>query len=305
VPGSTHLFLRLAIPAEAKAAQLGCAWRHAVAAVLVLGDTTHPWDSDARRGQLAELARAPALLQAIQGVVANLPAASLDMLAADGGDASVDALMHAATIGQASCTRSGKGELTLYRLLKRRGLQIGSTFRASVQRGRDFRIENRSSGWTMRSVASSRFEITPGIGGVGSPITNDAEASCASGCGVVPRAMRAGGGCKGGSEGNVGSCRYSTRVIGECFRGRDSKAPPAYARNPTSPIPTTSTTTNRKVTERQAARCIPEVTRRDPLAIPRSRCPNVAHGGVSRAHLHPRKETAACILTVVLLPSDE
>lgn len=96
VPGPTHLFLRLAVPADAKGPQLVRTWQRAVSAVHELVDTTHAWDSEPRRMQLAALAREPQLLHAIQGVVANLPDASLDMLAvlvADGSDASVDALI--------------------------------------------------------------------------------------------------------------------------------------------------------------------------------------------------------------------
>jgi hypothetical protein len=91
-----HVFLQLAIPATAKAAPLKTAWQQAVEALRQLAETTHALDADARRAQLADLARTPQLLQAIQGVAANtaeVPVEMLVVLAIDGSETSLDALI--------------------------------------------------------------------------------------------------------------------------------------------------------------------------------------------------------------------
>ena len=91
-----HVFLQLAVRADAKATVLRTAWQQAVEALRQLADTKHPLDTDTRRSQLAAIAKTPPLLQAIQGVTANtteVPVEMLVVLAIDGTDASVDALI--------------------------------------------------------------------------------------------------------------------------------------------------------------------------------------------------------------------
>ncbi len=92
MPG--HVFLKLAV-IDGNATTLKTSWLAAVEALRDLADTLHPLDTPARREQLAAIAKS-SLLPAIQGVAANLPAVALEMLvvlALDGGDASLDALI--------------------------------------------------------------------------------------------------------------------------------------------------------------------------------------------------------------------
>jgi len=93
-PGTHHLFLRLAVPRDAKAARLAATWDSAVCALRDLGDTTEPWER--RRDMQGRLAHDALVLAALQGVVAHSAEVPLDMLAVlaiDGGEASVDALI--------------------------------------------------------------------------------------------------------------------------------------------------------------------------------------------------------------------
>ena len=96
-----HLFLRLAVDD----AKLASTWEAAVQALLDL-DLTYAWGSKQRRERFQKLAATPAILAAIQGTVAHSKDPSRDMLAvlvADGGDASLDALvphLDAALVGQ-------------------------------------------------------------------------------------------------------------------------------------------------------------------------------------------------------------
>ncbi len=92
LPG--HVFLKLAVT-DGNATALKTSWLAAVEALRELADTLHPLDAPARRAQLAAIATTP-LLSAIQGVAANTPEVPLEMLvvlALDGGDASLDALI--------------------------------------------------------------------------------------------------------------------------------------------------------------------------------------------------------------------
>jgi hypothetical protein len=78
-------------------------WVVAVEALRVLADTVHPWDSELRKEHLAALASEPVVLAAVQGVVANTadpPLAMLGVLALDGGDASIDALVPHLSLGE-------------------------------------------------------------------------------------------------------------------------------------------------------------------------------------------------------------
>ncbi len=89
-----HVFLQLAV-IDGNATTLKQSWLAAVEALRELADTLHPLESPARRDQLAAIAKSP-LLAAIQGVAANTPEVPLEMLvvlALDGGDASLDALI--------------------------------------------------------------------------------------------------------------------------------------------------------------------------------------------------------------------
>lgn len=93
-----HIFLQLAVPAEAKAAVLKAAWHEAIEALCLLADRTHPLDTDDRRLQLSAIALRPEALQAVQGVAANTPNSTLPIemlivLAIEGSDESVDALI--------------------------------------------------------------------------------------------------------------------------------------------------------------------------------------------------------------------
>lgn len=93
-PGTNHLFLRLAVPRDAKATPMKAAWQAAVRALHELGDTTAPWEE--RRAMQAKLAKNATVLAALQGLVAHSTEVPLDMLAVlaiDGGEASVDALI--------------------------------------------------------------------------------------------------------------------------------------------------------------------------------------------------------------------
>lgn len=89
-----HLFLQLAIRADAKPAALVKSWQHAVAALYELDSGS--WGSKPRRDRIRALAKDRALLPAVQGVAANRKQVPLDMLAAlvaDGSAASIDALV--------------------------------------------------------------------------------------------------------------------------------------------------------------------------------------------------------------------
>jgi len=89
-----HVFLKLAVP-DGNASTIKQAWLAAVETLRELAETLHPFDAPARREQLAAIARSPQLA-AIQGVAANTPEVPLEMLvvlALDGGEASVDALI--------------------------------------------------------------------------------------------------------------------------------------------------------------------------------------------------------------------
>ena len=86
---ASHLFLKLAVPE-------GKRWVEAVRALRDLADARHALDTEERRAQLAAIAGKPHLLQAIQGVAANTPNVPVEMLvvlALDGSDASIDALV--------------------------------------------------------------------------------------------------------------------------------------------------------------------------------------------------------------------
>jgi hypothetical protein len=90
------VFLKLAVPADAKAGVLKAAWQEAVEALRDLADTKHPIDTETRRDQLTAIAKEPLLLHGIQGVAANtaeVPVEMLVVLAIDGTDASIDALI--------------------------------------------------------------------------------------------------------------------------------------------------------------------------------------------------------------------
>ena len=110
-PGPTHLFLRLAVPAELDDAALVAAWQRALGALLDL-DTTYAWGSKQRRAKIVALARDPHVLPAIQGTVAHSEDVQLDMLAvlaADGSTASYDALV--THIGDACESRDHRVDL--------------------------------------------------------------------------------------------------------------------------------------------------------------------------------------------------
>lgn len=95
LPGMIPMFLRLAVPADAKPAALVKAWQRALAALLDL-QLTYAWGSKQRRTKLRALAKDRQMLAAIQGTAAHRDDVPLDMLAvlvADGSDASFDALV--------------------------------------------------------------------------------------------------------------------------------------------------------------------------------------------------------------------
>ncbi|MFP2928513.1 hypothetical protein ACLESO_25625 [Pyxidicoccus sp. 3LG] len=88
-------FLREYLPHEASESELAAAWDEALQALLGL-DTTYGWGSKQRRAKLQALAASPSALQAIQTAAVACEEVSLDMLAvlaADGSDASLDALI--------------------------------------------------------------------------------------------------------------------------------------------------------------------------------------------------------------------
>jgi hypothetical protein len=88
-----HVFLKLAVPDDAP--DLTGAWKRALAALLDCY-RSYLWGSKKRRERFKKLARDPAILAAIQGTAANRDDCKLDMLAvlaADGSDASYDALI--------------------------------------------------------------------------------------------------------------------------------------------------------------------------------------------------------------------
>jgi hypothetical protein len=91
------IFLKQALMSvdDADDAALAAAWRDALAALLDL-DTTYAWGSKQRRAKIAGVARAPKLLTAVQAAAVGCESVSADflaVLAADGSDESVDALM--------------------------------------------------------------------------------------------------------------------------------------------------------------------------------------------------------------------
>lgn len=91
-----QLFLQLAISSDLKAVAMKKAWLAAIEALRELADTKYPLGTDERTSELARLAKQPAVLQAIQGVAANsaeVPLEMLIVLAIDGSDASIDALI--------------------------------------------------------------------------------------------------------------------------------------------------------------------------------------------------------------------
>ncbi len=93
-PSTTHIFLKLAVDEEDDR-ELVTRWQRALAALRDL-DTTYAWGSKQYRAKIRGLATDPHVLAAIQGTVANSSRVELHMLAvlaADGSEASVDALI--------------------------------------------------------------------------------------------------------------------------------------------------------------------------------------------------------------------
>jgi hypothetical protein len=90
-----HTMLKLAVPLDCSDDDLMQRWTWAADALRGL-DLTYAWGSKALRARVRELARDPGILAAIQGVVGlteSPPATMLAVLVADGGDASIDALI--------------------------------------------------------------------------------------------------------------------------------------------------------------------------------------------------------------------
>jgi hypothetical protein len=97
MPHSNHLFLRNAVPADAKDSELQQRWQHALETFLDL-DSSYSWGSKQKREKIAKLATDPHALAAIQATVAHsasreIGADMLAVLAADGSTASYDALV--------------------------------------------------------------------------------------------------------------------------------------------------------------------------------------------------------------------
>lgn len=87
--------LKLAVPLDCSDDELMRRWNHASDALRGL-DVTYAWGSKQMRARVRELARDAEILAAIQGVVAMTESptpAMLAVLVADGGDASIDALI--------------------------------------------------------------------------------------------------------------------------------------------------------------------------------------------------------------------
>ena len=97
-----HVFLRLAVPLDRPVVQ---AWKHALGALRDLS-LQYAWGSRQKRARFRGLADDPVALAAIQGTVAHrtdVPIDWLAVLAADGGAASIDALvshLDAALVGR-------------------------------------------------------------------------------------------------------------------------------------------------------------------------------------------------------------
>jgi hypothetical protein len=89
-----HLFLRLAVDVDARPDEILRAWRRALGALAALDE--HAFGSAPSRWRIGALARDPVILAAVQGAVANRARVGQRMLAvlvADGGAASLDALV--------------------------------------------------------------------------------------------------------------------------------------------------------------------------------------------------------------------
>jgi hypothetical protein len=90
-----HVMLRLAVPLDCDDDELMTRWNRAAEASRGL-DLTYAWGSKQRKERFRELAADREMLVAIQGAVAMNESPPIDMLAvlvADGGDASIDALI--------------------------------------------------------------------------------------------------------------------------------------------------------------------------------------------------------------------
>jgi hypothetical protein len=93
--GHHHLFYRLAVDDNGDDKRLARSWECAVQAIVECSQLDS-WGSKTRRTRTRALARNARILQAIQGTVAHVADPSVDMLAvlvADGGPASIDALV--------------------------------------------------------------------------------------------------------------------------------------------------------------------------------------------------------------------
>jgi len=92
---ATLLFLRVAVPLVAHDATLATSWREAVGALAELHRTSLAWDSPQRRAKLEAVARGRFLpaLQAVAVAREEAPLEMLAVLAADGSEASLDALL--------------------------------------------------------------------------------------------------------------------------------------------------------------------------------------------------------------------
>ncbi|HEX4454313.1 MAG TPA: hypothetical protein VH143_25795 [Kofleriaceae bacterium] len=90
-----HMMLKLAVPLDCSDDELMQHWHRAAEASRGL-DLTYGWGSKQRKERFRELAADHEMLAAIQGAVAMHDSPPIDMLAvlvADGGDASIDALI--------------------------------------------------------------------------------------------------------------------------------------------------------------------------------------------------------------------
>lgn len=151
--GPWATFLRILVDGDAGDEALAARWRYALEAVLSLG-TSYAWGSKQRKAKIQSLAQDAEVLAAVQATAAASPVVPLDMLAVlafDGSEASVDALIP--HVGRAADSRDTR----LDRLEK---LKVHARPTPAVTS----MLESVTAMLAERNAASPALELPPLIG---------------------------------------------------------------------------------------------------------------------------------------------
>lgn len=152
-PGPWATFLRILVDGDLGDEALAARWRYALEVVLSLG-TSYAWGSKQRKAKIRGLAEDAEVLAAVQATAASSPVVPLDMLAVlafDGSEASVDALVP--HVGRAADSRDTR----LDRLEK---LKVHARPTPAVTA----MLESVSAMLAERNAASPALELPPVIG---------------------------------------------------------------------------------------------------------------------------------------------